>query len=238
MGGESEMTVKSTGALTGISGPKEGPVLEVVLKCDSAGSVEAVSESVSRMTIPEVGVAVISRGVGAVSKSDVLMAETAGRLIVGFQVGVVSGLEKVLREHRVEVRLYDVIYHLTDDLKVIAESFTSVAPEEEVTGSGKVVALFKSSRKGIIIGCEVISGYLAVGQHFRIISDMGPVYVGVVASLHIGDNAVQKATTGQKAGIRIKDFNRARVGDLVESYKPLPQRKPAIWQPTGRILRI
>jgi translation initiation factor IF-2 len=232
------MTVKSPGALSGISGKKGGPVLEVVLKCDSAGSVEAVSEAVSRMTLPDAGVAVISRGVGAISKSDVLMAETASRLIVGFQVGAVAGLEKELREHRVELRLYDVIYRLTDDLKVIAKSLTSVDQGEEITGSGKVVALFKSSRKGIIIGCEVISGHLAVGQHFRIISDMGPVYAGIIASLHIGDNAVQKATPGQKAGIRIKDFNRARVGDLVESYKPLPQRKPAAWQPAGRILRI
>jgi translation initiation factor IF-2 len=232
------MTVKSPGALPGISGQKGGPVLEVVLKCDSAGGVEAVSEAVSRMTIPEVGVAVISRGVGAVSKSDVLMAETASRLIVGFQVGTVPGLEQVLREHRVELRLYDVIYRLTDDLKAIAEGLIPVAPEEEITGSGKVVALFKSSRKGIIIGCEVDSGYLVVGQHFRIISDMGPVYSGIIASLHIGNNAVQKATPGQKAGIRIKDFNRARLGDLVESYKPLPQRKPTAWQPAGRILRI
>jgi translation initiation factor IF-2 len=230
--------VNPPGALPGISGKKGSPVLEVVLKCDSAGSVEAVSEAVSRMTLPEAGVAVISRGVGAISKSDVLMAETASRLIVGFQVGAVAGLEKVLREHRVEVRLYDVIYRLTDDLRVIAESLTSVAQGEEITGSGKVVALFKSSRKGVIIGCEVISGHLAVGQHFRIISDMGPVYAGIIASLHIGDNAEQKATPGQKAGIRIKDFNRARVGDLVESYKTLPQRKTAAWQPTGRIVRI
>jgi translation initiation factor IF-2 len=234
----SEMTVKSPKVLPDVSGRKRAPVLEVVLKCDSAGSVEAVGDAVSRMTIPDVGLAVIGRGVGAVSKSDVLMAETAGRLIVGFQVGAVPGLEKVLREHRVEVRLYDVIYRLTDDLKGIAESITSVAPEEEITGLGKVVALFKSSRKGVIIGCEVASGHLAVGQHFRIISDMGPVYAGIIASLHIGDNAVQKATPGQKAGIRIKDFNRARVGDLIESYKPLPQRKPTVWQPTGRILRI
>jgi translation initiation factor IF-2 len=234
----SEMTAKSQRTPSEVSDRKRMPVLEVVLKCDSAGSVEAVSDAVSRMAIPDGGVAVISRGVGAVSKSDVLMAETAGRLIAGFQVAAMAGLEKVLREHRVEVRLYDVIYRLTDDLKEIAESMISVAPEEEITGSGNVVALFKSSRKGIIIGCEVISGHLAVGQHFRVISDMGPVYAGIIASLHIGDKAVQKATPGQKAGIKIKDFNRARVGDLVESYKPLPQRKPTSWQPSGRILRI
>ncbi len=230
-------TMKTTRAIRAVL-DRKGSVLEIVLKCDSAGSVEAVSEAVSRMTLPDVGIAIISRGVGAVSKSDVMLADTAGRLIVGFQVGIATGLERTLREHGVEVRLYEVIYRLTEDLKTIASSLAPASSEEEITGSGKVVALFKSSRKGMIIGCDVVSGHFAVGQHFRIISDMGPVYSGIIDSLHVGDSAVQKAMPGQKAGIKIKDFKRARVGDLVESYKALPQRKPAAWQPTGRALRI
>ncbi len=214
------------------------PGLDIVLKCDSAGSVEAVSDAVYRMTLRDVGPTIIGSGVGAVSRSDILLAETASGLIVGFQAGVAAGLEKALREHRVEVRLYDVIYRLTDDLKTIAESLAPAAPEEEVTGSGKVVALFKSSRKGMIVGCEVTSGHLSTGQHFRIISQMGPVYSGVVESLHIGDSVVQKALPGQKVGIKIRDFNKARIGDLVESYRPLPLKQAARWQPTGRIVRI
>jgi translation initiation factor IF-2 len=232
------MTLKYPRALAGVSGQEKGKALEIVVKCDSAGSVETVTDAISRMTMQEIRIAVISSGVGQVSKSDVLMAETAARLVVGFQVGTVAGLEKLLREHAVEVRLYDVIYRLTEDLKALAEGMAAVVPEEEITGSGKVVALFKGSRKGIIIGCEVVSGHFAVGQHFRLISAMGPVYEGMIASLHIGDKAVQKAEPGQKAGIGIKDFNRARTGDLVESYKPPPQRKTAVWRPSGRILRI
>jgi translation initiation factor IF-2 len=232
------MTRKFPGDVPGLTGRKKGPALEIVLKCDSAGSVEMVADAISRITTPDIGFAVISSGVGDVSKSDMLMAETAARLVVGFQVDVVAGLEKLIREQRIEVRLYDVIYRLTDDLKSLAESMVFFQPGEEIIGSGKVVALFKSSRKGIIIGCEVVSGHFAVGQHFRIISDMGPVYEGIIASLHIGDKEVQKATPGQKAGIKIRDFDRARTGDLVESYKPLSQRKAAVWQPSGRILRI
>jgi translation initiation factor IF-2 len=232
------MAVKTTKGMPATSGQKSGPGLEIVLKCDSTGSVEAVREAVSRMALPGVGIAVISSGVGAVSKSDVLLAETAGRLIAGFQVGVVAGLERVLREHRVELRLYEVIYNLTDDLRAIAESLEPAAPREEITGSGKVVALFKSSRRGMIVGCEVMSGHLAVGQHFRVISYMGPVYSGVIESLHIEDNAVQKAMPGQKVGIKIRDFSKARGGDLVESYKSLPPRQAAPWQPSGQIIRI
>jgi translation initiation factor IF-2 len=232
------MTAQFQRALHGVPVGKKGPVLEIVLKCDSAGSVETVTDAIYRMVVPQVRFAVISSGVGAVSRSDILMAETASRLIVGFQVGPAAGLEKVLRERNVEVRLYDVIYRLTDDLKALAESITAVVPEEEITGSGKVVALFKSGRRDIIIGCEVVSGHIAAGQHFRIISDMGPVYAGIIASLHIGDKEVQKATPGQKAGIKIINFKGAKSGDIVESYKPMPRGKPTAWQPSGRILKI
>jgi translation initiation factor IF-2 len=149
---------------------------------------------------------------------------------------VAQGLEKILGEHRVEVRLYQVIYALTDDLKRIAESLTQTSPPEEeiITGSGKVIALFKSSRKGIIIGCRVLEGHFAIGQHFRIISDMGPVHAGTIETLHIRQDTVQKATPGQEVGIKIKGFKMARV----ESFKLLPPRKVTAWQPSGRVLRI
>src|SRR5512135_96743 len=98
------------------------PKLEIVLKCDSMGSMEAVVHMLSELVLPGVDVTLIHRGLGAVSKSDVLLAETASRLIVGFQVGVLPEMGKVLKEHRVEVRLYEVIYALTDDIKKLAES--------------------------------------------------------------------------------------------------------------------
>jgi translation initiation factor IF-2 len=232
------MAVKSLKATTGISGGKT-PLLEIVLKCDSIGSVEAAVAAISGVSLHGAGITVIGRGIGAVSKSDVLLAGTASGLIAGFQVGTSPGLDKVLGEHRVEVRLYSVIYSLTGDLRKIAESLVQAPPpEEEVTGSGKVIALFKSSRKGIIVGCRVSEGHFAIGQHFRIFSDMGPVYSGTIESLHIGQNAVQKAAPGQEVGIKITGFSRARVGDLVESFRHLPPRKAASWQPSGRILRI
>jgi translation initiation factor IF-2 len=232
------MATKSFKTMSGTTGGKT-PLLEIVLKCDSVGSVEAAIAAISGISLRGAGIAVIGSGVGAVSKSDVLLAGTASGLIAGFQVGTAPGLDKVLREHRVEVRLYNVIYSLAEDLEKIAESLVQVnLPEEEITGSGKVIALFKSSRKGIIVGCRVFEGHLAIGHHFRIISDMGPVYSGTIESLHIGPNAVQKATAGQEVGIKITGFSRARVGDLVESFKPLPPRKAGEWQPSGRILRM
>jgi translation initiation factor IF-2 len=212
---------------------KKDPWLEIVLKCDSIGSVEAVTAVLSR--IPDIKI--ISSGVGAVTRTDVLLAETAGRLVVGFQVGVIPGLEKVIRQRRVEVRLYDLIYRLSDDIGSLVGETAPRQAEEEIVGSATVVALFKSIRKGIIIGCEVRSGHLATGQHFRIISAMGPVYTGIIESLHIGEKAVQKAVPGQQAGIKIRNFRQAKIGDFVESYRPALSRRNAAWEPKGDIVR-
>lgn len=211
--------------------------LEIVLKADSMGSVEAVTTALSGISVPEVEIYVVRSGVGAVTQSDILMAETASGLIIGFQVGVIPGLEKSLRDGRVEVRLYDIIYTLSDDIRAIAEGMVLRATEDEITGSGKIVALFKSTRKGIIIGCEVQEGHLAVGQHFRVISAMGPIYSGIIESLHIAEKTVQKAMPGQKIGIKIKNFNRAKIGDLVESYRPPSFKKVQRWEPKGDIIR-
>lgn len=212
------------------------PKLEIVLKCDSAGSIEAVAHALSELVLPGVDATLIHQGLGAVSKSDVVLAETASRLIVGFQVDVLPGTAKVLKEHRVEVRLYQVIYELTDDIKALAESLIPSVAQEQVIGSARVIALFKSTRKGIIIGCKVLDGFLSLGQKFRIISAIGPVYTGTIESLHIGQSVVQKATTGSEVGIRIQDFNKAHIGDLVESVRAVPL-KVRPWEPQGQIIR-
>lgn len=213
------------------------PKLEIVLKCDSMGSVEAVTSAISEMVLPDADVTIIRSGVGAVTKSDILLAETAGRLVVGFQVDVMPGMEKILKEHRVEVRLSQVIYQLTSDIREIAESLIPAVSQEQIMGTAKVIALFKSTRRGIIIGCEVREGFLAVGQRFRIVAAMGPVYSGTIQSLHIGENATQKATAGQQVGIKIKDFSKAKIGDLVESYRPLRPTQAPTWEPSGAIIK-
>lgn len=225
-----------TGKTIGDTSPEgSGPQIEIILKCDSEGSLEAATSAISGIVLPEADIRVIRSGLGTVTSSDVFLAETASRLVVGFQVSVSPGVEKELREHNVEVRLYEVIYALTDDLKTLAASILPRVAAEQIVGSAKVIALFKSSRKGIIAGCEVVEGHLAVGQHFRIISAMGPVYSGAVESLHIGDHAVQTASAGQRVGIKIRNFSGVKAGDIVECYRP--QKKTQGWRPTGGIIR-
>ncbi len=213
------------------------PKLELVLKCDSIGSAESISAAISKIMLPEVELNVIHSGVGAVTKSDVMMAETGSGLIIAFQLDVLPGLDKILKEHHVEVRVYSVIYTLTADIQSIARSLVPSRDQEQLIGSARVIATFKSVRKGIILGCEVLDGSFATGQHFRVISAMGPVYTGIIESMHIGESAVQKATRGQQVGIKIRDFSKAKIGDLVESFRPVPQ-KVQKWQPSGRIINV
>ncbi|UCD34759.1 MAG: hypothetical protein JSU90_10785 [Nitrospiraceae bacterium] len=217
---------------------KAAPKLEFVLKCDSSGSLEAVSESIAKLPSASVEIAIIHSGIGAINKSDILIAETGSRMIAGFQVDVLPGIEQELREHAVEARLYRVIYTLTTDIRDMAERLVPSAPAEEILGTARVIALFKSSRRGIIIGCEVTEGSLTLGSRFRVISAMGPVYTGRIESMHRETSAVQKALPGHQVGIKIRDFSRVKTGDLVESFRPSPVKTAPPWKPGGKIIRV
>lgn len=214
---------------------RSAPKLEIVLKCDTSGSIEAISNGLVPLSQNRIRISVIHAGVGPVSKSDIFLAETGSRLVVGFNVGKTPHIEQVAAEHNVEVRIHDVIYNLLEDLKNIAQSLIPRESGEYISGSAKVIALFKSSRKGIILGCEILRGRLALGDTFRVVSAMGPVYKGKINSLHIEKNAVRQAEKGQQVGLKLDDFKKVSVGDLVEAFQPAAQRIPQPWQPRGKI---
>ncbi len=209
--------------------------LECILKCDTSGCIEAITSSILSLDLPELDINIIRSGVGAINKSDVFMAETGSRLILGFNVGFMPHIDAMAGERNVEIRIYDVIYRLIEDVETIGRSLIGHDFEEKIIGSAKVIALFKSSRKGIIIGCEVLKGKLALGNQFRVLGALGVVYVGTIKSLHIENDAVREAGKGQQAGLKISDFNKVRIGDLVESFQlsAKPQGRP--WEPSGSI---
>ncbi|NOQ45810.1 MAG: hypothetical protein GQ559_03935, partial [Desulfobulbaceae bacterium] len=142
--------------------------LEIVVKGDGSGPLEAVCSGVEALDVTGVSIRIIRRGVGDVNKTDVLHAETGSRLIVGFNVGMLPRVNEVCREHGVEVRLYQVIYRLVEEMRLIA---SSLRPQEEageeLIGTARVIALFKSSRHGIILGSEVLNGNLQLGAQFH-----------------------------------------------------------------------
>lgn len=236
-GSEHVRTVSSE-ALARVRQEEARKKLDVVLKCDTFGSVEALTAAIVKIDVPGIQLRIIHSGVGDVSKSDLLMALTGSKLVLGFNVGVMSKGEQWVKEHGGEVRLYNVIFRLLEDLKLIAQSIVTVQAQERVTARGTVIALFKGSHRGSIVGCEVQEGVLSVGKPFRIISAMGPVYSGRIDSLQIDRRPTREAKAGQQVGIKIEDFDKARIGDLVECYETVREGRGAPWKAGGSILHL
>lgn len=211
--------------------------LEVVLKCDVAGTAEAVSASLAEIDVPGVQIDLIQTGIGNVSKSDVLMARTGSKLVVGFSVDIMPKLEQEIKEYGVEVRLYDTIYKLSEDMRKIAQSFVIKQTAEKITGKAKVIATFRSSPKGIVIGCEVLEGRIELGAEFRVITAMGPSYFGKITSLQIERQNVKIAKPGQQVGIKLEGWNKAKVDDLVECYESIKPKGGGPWKPRSGVVR-
>lgn len=219
------------------AGAPAAPRLEVVVKADTAGTLEALIQGLSRTTPGDGELRIISAGLGEVAKSDVLMATTGSRLVLGFQVPVGPRVEGYAREQGVEIRLYQVIYTLLEEARGILESLAPKQPAEHIAGRAKVIALFKGSRKGIILGCEVTQGRLAVGEQFRVIDPAGTIHEGKIGSLHIGADAVGEARSGQQVGLKIEGFQKARVGDWVECFRVTAPGGPPPWTPRPGVHR-
>ena len=185
--------------------------LEIVLKCDFVGSEEAILSSIPTAHTPGVEITVIHSGVGPVSKSDLLVAQTGDRLVVGFNVEPAPRIDQLSRELGVEIRLYDVIYSLSKDLIDICNHLLPKGDREIITGKAKVIEMFKSRRKGIILGCEVTEGALVVGNSFRVISAMGPIYTGRIESLQIERKPIEKARPGQQVEAIRRDLPDGKI---------------------------
>jgi translation initiation factor IF-2 len=211
-----------------------GEVLYLVIKADTAGMEEAILNSIEALDIGDVAVEVVYSGTGDISKNDMLMAETSGKLLFGFNVDLLPGIREIASEKSIEIRLHNVIYRLLDDVRKIAMTMAHHDAEEKIKAKARVIALFPGARKGIILGCEVYEGELTLGSKFRIISEPGPVYFGTVNSLHIETRPVNKATVGQQVGLKISGFKEARIGDIVISYDEI-HHKSKRWYPSGTV---
>ena len=214
------------------------PKLEIVLKCDTTGSLEAIKAAILDTLPHQVKIEIIHSGIGTINKSDVFLAETGSHLIIGFNVDVDSKAESLMKTSNIEIRLFQIIYRLTEDIQSIASSLIPSQREIDETtfGKARVIALFKSCRRGIIIGCEIEEGNLSIGQDFRVITAMGPTYSGKIESLHIENNPVKQAQLGQQVGIKIKNFNKVHKGDLVESYQTTQSRPNKPWTPKSSVM--
>lgn len=218
--------------------PEQPVRLELVLVSDTVGTLDAVRAVVGGVSVPGVEIGVIHAAVGAVSKFDLVQAATGSRLVLGFNVELNPLVEEEARGQGVEVRLYLVIYHLGRDVEEIAHSLTPVEVDEQITGSARVIQLFKSGRHDVILGCQVEQGRFALGDRYRVLGVAGTLHEAVVEALHIDSDAVREARKGQQVGLKIHGFQETRVGDLVEAFQVHRPPHATRWSPRAGVRRV
>ena len=193
--------------------------LNVIVKGDVDGSVEALSDSLLKLSTEEVQVRIIHRGVGQISESDVLLASASDAVIVGFQVRPSSSARKLAENEQIEIRLYSIIYDAINDVKDAMEGMLAPEVEEVIVGNVEVRDVFKITKVGTVAGCMVTDGYIKRNNPMRLIRDGIVVYSGEIGALKRFKDDVSEVKNGFECGLSIKNFNDIKVGDAVESYE-------------------
>ena len=212
---QKHMTLEEIGRRIAIGNFKE---LNVIVKGDVDGSVEALSDSIIKLSTEEVRVNVIHKAVGAISESDILLAAASDAIIIGFQVRPMPSARKLAEKEEIEIRLYSVIYDCINELKSGIEGMLEPEQKEEVTATAEVMETFKISKVGTIAGCIVREGKLLRSAKVRVIRDGIVVYTGELGSLKRFKDDVKEVVSGMDCGLNIQGYNDIKVGDVVEAY--------------------
>ena len=209
------ITLEEIGRRIAIGNFKE---LNIVLKADVDGSIEALTDSLIKLSTEEVKVNVIHRAVGAISESDVLLAAASNAIIIGFQVRPSANARKMAEKEGIEIRLYSVIYDAINEVKDGIEGMLAPEEKEEITATAEVLETFKISKVGTIAGCMVRDGKLVRAAKIRVIRDGIVVYTGVLGSLKRFKDDVKEVAAGFDCGLNIEGYNDIKIGDVIESY--------------------
>lgn len=193
--------------------------LNVIVKGDVDGSVEALSDSLLKLSTQEVQVAIIHRGVGQISESDVLLASASDAIILGFQVRPSAAAKRLAENEEIEIRHYSIIYDAINELKAAMEGMLEPQEEEVIVGNAEVREVFKISKVGTIAGCMVTDGSVKRSNPIRLIRDGIVTYAGKLNSLKRMKDDASEVRTGFDCGIRIDGFDDILVGDVIESYE-------------------
>ena len=212
---QKHMTLEEIGRRIAIGNFKE---LNVIVKGDVDGSVEALSDSLIKLSTEQVRVNVIHKAVGAISESDVILAEASDAVIIGFQVRPSTDARKLADDQGIEIRLYSVIYDAINDVKDGIEGMLEPIKKEEITGTAEVKQTFKISKVGTIAGCLVRDGKISRSSKCRLIRDGIVVYTGELASLKRGKDDAKDVSAGMECGIGIDKFNDIKAGDSIEAF--------------------
>ncbi len=210
------LTLEEIGRRLAVGDFKE---LNIILKGDVDGSIEALSDSLQKLSTEEIHVQIIHKGVGQITESDVLLASASGAIIVGFQVRPSGSARKVADKEKVDIRLYSIIYDAINEVKEAMEGMLSAEIKEEIIGSAEVRETFKISKVGTIAGCMVTDGKLTRSAKIRLIREGVVVYTGTLESLKRFKDDAKEVAKGYDCGLNIKGYNDIRENDVVEAFE-------------------
>ena len=213
---QTHLTLDEIGRRIALGNFKE---LNIIVKGDVDGSVEALSDSLLKLSTEEVQVNVIHKAVGQITETDVMLAESSDAIIIGFQVRPSVGARKMAETEQIDIRLYSIIYDAINELKDAIEGMLSPETQEKIVANLEIRETFKISKVGTIAGCMCLDGKITRQHNVRIIRDGIVVYTGKLASLKRFKDDVKEVVSGQDCGLNIEGFNDIKVGDIVEAYE-------------------
>jgi len=199
--------------------------LNIIIKGDVDGSIEALSDSLIKLSNEEIQVNVIHKAVGQISESDVMLATASEAIIIGFQVRPSSNARKLAEQEQIEIRLYSIIYDAIEEIKLAMEGMLSPVIKEEILGSAEVKETFKIGKVGTIAGCLVHEGKIIRSAKVRIIRDGIVVYSGELSSLKRFKDDAREVTAGLECGLSVDKFNDIKVGDIIECFSETETKK-------------
>ncbi len=193
--------------------------LNIILKGDVDGSVEALSDSFSKLSTEKIQIKIIHKGVGAITESDVLLASASDAIIIGFNVRPQGNAKQLAEKEEIDIKTYSIIYAAIDDVRDAMEGMLSPEIKEEITGTAEIRETFKITKVGTIAGCMVIDGKIFRNNKVRLIRDGVVIYTGELATLKRFKDDVKEVAKGYDCGIQIKNYNDIEINDHIECYK-------------------
>lgn len=199
--------------------------LNIILKGDVDGSVEALTDSFQKLSTEEIQVNILHKGVGAITESDVLLASASDAIIIGFNVRPMGNARQIADKEEIDIRTYSIIYDAINDLKDAMEGMLSPVMKEEITGTAEIRETFKISKVGTIAGCMVTNGKIFRNSGVRLIREGVVVYTGELSSLKRFKDDVKEVAKGYDCGLQVKNYNDIKEGDIVEAFQEVAVKK-------------
>lgn len=219
---QKHITLDEIGRRLAIGNFKE---LNLIVKGDVDGSIEALADSLLKLSTEEIQINIIGKAVGQISESDVLLASASDAIIIGFQVRPSPGARKLAEAEQIDIRLYSIIYDAINEIKAAMEGMLAPEFEEKIVANVEIRETFKITKVGTIAGCMVLDGKITRNSKIRIVRDGVVVYTGELASLKRFKDDVKEVSKGYECGLNIQNFNNIEVGDIVEAYEQVEVKR-------------